>query len=489
MGVRVRYPPSPTGLQHIGGVRTALFNYFLARSLGGTFVLRIEDTDQTRFDPKALADLYETLEWLGLDWDEGPERGGDHTPYVQSERADLYRSYAAQLLDGGHAYRCFCTAARLDQMRSQQGKETGYDRKCRSIDAAESDRLVDSGTSFVIRLKIPLEGSTEFEDLLLGKIRRKNKDIAPDPVLLKSDKLPTYHLANVIDDHLMGISHILRAQEWLSSVPIHIALYRAFDWAPPLFCHLPLVLGKDGQKLSKRHGSTALRDFREAGYLPEAILNYVSLLGWSYDGQREFFSREELEELFSLEQLNKAPAVFDHKKLDWFNGQYIRRCSDERLMSLIIPFLVKDAVVTEPPTDRALAIIRGALPLVRERLKRLDEVSRSVRFLFGDLGDYEIETLVPKKSTPVEALQGLLAGRSILGEFDDLSDDELESRFRDTAESMGLKLGTLLMPIRVAVTGTVASPPLFGSIRLLGKGTAIERVDRAIERLKEHVGG
>lgn len=489
MDIRVRYPPSPTGLQHIGGVRTALFNYFFSRSQGGVFILRIEDTDQHRYDADSVADLYDTLEWLGIDWDEGPERGGDVGPYIQSERRDLYLKYADTLLESGHLYRCFCSAERLEKLRSSQGKSTGYDRLCRNLGADEVDHRVSQGEPSVLRLKIPLEGVTQFDDLLIGTVKRKNKDINPDPVLLKSDGLPTYHLANVVDDHLMGITHIMRGSEWMPSVPIHVVLYDALGWEPPVYCHLPLVHGKDGQKLGKRHGATSIRDFRDAGYLPEAILNYISLLGWSFDDQREFFTREELSRLFTLEKLNKAPAVFDYKKLDWFNGHYIRECDDERLESLVFPFLLRDEIIHDPMLDRERGIVKGMLPLIRERLRRLDEVGDAVRFLFADEIVYEVEALIPKKSDAGTTIKLLDAGESILRGSEELSDEDIEEQFRGKAEAMGVKLGALLMPIRVAVTGTTASPPLFGSIRLLGLEKSLARIELAIEKLKEHVDG
>ncbi|HOV64609.1 MAG TPA: glutamate--tRNA ligase, partial [Spirochaetia bacterium] len=298
MNVRVRYAPSPTGLQHIGGIRTALFNYFFARANGGKFILRIEDTDQERYYDEALQDLYETFDWLGIHWDEGPDVGGPFGPYVQSERVELYREYAQKLVDAGKAYYCYCTPERLERIRKIQTANKmppGYDRHCRSLTDKEIAEYKAQGLKPVIRLAIPLEGSTRFHDELLGDIERENKDVNPDPVLLKSDGFPTYHLANVIDDHLMQITHIMRAQEWIPSGPLHILLYQAFGWEPPKYCHLPMVMGNDGQKLSKRHGATSVREFRKAGYLPEAIINYISLIGWSYDETREFFSKEELE--------------------------------------------------------------------------------------------------------------------------------------------------------------------------------------------------
>src|SRR5690554_701526 len=280
MKVRVRYAPSPTGLQHIGGIRTALFNYFFARANKGKFILRIEDTDQSRYDEKAVEDLYATLKWLGIDWDEGPVVGGPYAPYQQSERFELYKEYAEKLIDDGKAYRCYCTSERLEKVRQEQteskSKVVGYDRHCRNLSKEEIASLEKEGKSSVVRFKIPLEGKTVVEDLLMGSISRRNSDISPDPVLLKSDGFPTYHLANVIDDHFMEISHIMRAQEWIPSGPLHVLLYEAFGWETPKFCHLPMVMGKDGQKLSKRHGSTAVKEFIEQGYLSEALINYVS---------------------------------------------------------------------------------------------------------------------------------------------------------------------------------------------------------------------
>jgi glutamyl-tRNA synthetase len=266
--VRVRYAPSPTGFQHIGGVRTALFNYLFARSAGGRFILRIEDTDRERYQPEALEDIYRTFAWLGFHWDEGPDLGGPHAPYRQSERVQLYRRHARELIDRGRAYECFCSTERLEQLKEEQRRSNlpqGYDRRCRSLSAAEREKLAAQGLRPVVRLAVPLEGGTVFEDRLLGRIETANRDISPDPVLLKSDGFPTYHLANVVDDHLMAITHILRAQEWLPSTPLHVLLYEGLGWTPPVYCHLPMVLGQDGQKLSKRHGATRLGEFREKG--------------------------------------------------------------------------------------------------------------------------------------------------------------------------------------------------------------------------------
>jgi glutamyl-tRNA synthetase len=486
MSVRVRYAPSPTGLQHIGGVRTALFNYFFARSLGGTFILRIEDTDRERYDPRALEDIYSTFDWLGIAWDEGPRIGGPYGPYFQSERTALYKEYAEKLIESGKGYYCFCTSERLDKLREEQSKKgegQGYDRHCRDIPASEAERRKNAGEPCVIRLKIPLEGSTSFHDKLIGVIERANKDISPDPVLLKSDGYPTYHLANVVDDHFMKVTHILRAQEWIPSGPLHVILYNAFGWEPPEYCHLPMVMGEDGQKLSKRHGSTSLIEFRNSGYLPEAIINYISLLGWAYDDTRQNFSKTDLEKLFTLDKLNKAAAVFDYKKLEWFNGMYIRERSDEALKNELLPFLRKAEIIDSeigPETERLLL---GAVPIIKERLKFLTDAPDLVRFLFKEVPPYTAEDLLPKKTTREETLKILEAVTGLLEEFFIKTDAENEENFRVLAENLGTKLGNLLMPLRVALTGSKVSPPLFESIRLLGKEKTQARIEAALNIL------
>jgi glutamyl-tRNA synthetase len=486
MKVRVRYAPSPTGLQHIGGIRTALFDYFFSRSQDGAFVLRVEDTDQARTTDDAMQDLYDTWTWLGIEWDEGPDKGGPYGPYIQSERADIYKQHADKLVSEGYAYPCFCSQERLDSIRAEQegNKEVlGYDRHCRNLTGDERASLA-AETKPVIRIKVPLEGKTTAPDLLRGDVTRKNADIPADPILLKSDGMPTYHLASVVDDHLMEISHVFRGQEWLPSAQIHILLYKAFGWELPVFCHLPIVLGKDGQKLSKRHGATSLQAFREAGYLPEAIINYVSMLGWSYDDQREFFSKEELEKLFTLNKLNKAPAVFDFRKLEWFNGQYIRKKPDIELEELILPYLVADGVVSDPVTENERRIIDGMMPLVRERLRLLPEISGLVGFLFKDVRIEDPAHLVPKKLDEGMALATLKKSRDIMEDFADRTDEENEALFREAAEQLSVKLGDMLMPLRVSVTGSASSPPLFGSVRLLGKEKTLQRIESAIKMLE-----
>lgn len=484
MQVRVRYAPSPTGYQHLGGVRTALFNYLFARAHNGKFILRIEDTDQERFQEDALEDIYRTFDWLGFHWDEGPDVDGPYAPYLQSQRSDIYRKYAEQLVASGNAYYCYCSPERLAELRKggpDGMKSAGYDRRCRTLSPEEQAEFTDRGLTRVIRFKVPLEGSTSFFDELLGNIETANKDINPDPVLLKSDGLPTYHLANVIDDHLMEISHILRAQEWLPSCSLHTLIYQALEWTPPKFCHLPMVLGEDGQKLSKRHGATRIMEFREQGYLPEALINYLALLGWSFDDSREFFTLKELEGIFSLEKLNKAPGVFDYKKLAWFDGNYIRKLQPEKLISLLMPYLKRDGLVADDPSPEQMGLLSGLVPLVQERLTTLSEVSGLAGFLFKDIEEYNIEELIPKKLDKEQTLEVLKNLVQILKDFFDHSDEENEKIFRDLAKEMGIKLGDVLMPLRVALTGSRISPPLFESIRLLGQTKILKRVERVIK--------
>jgi len=488
MTVRVRYAPSPTGHQHIGGVRTALFNYLFARARNGQFILRIEDTDRERYQEEALEDIYRTFDWLGFHWDEGPDIDGPCGPYVQSQRLELYQQHAGQLVDSGHAYLCYCTPGRLEKLKKSQQDSNqsaqGYDRHCRDLTETQREKLARKGLKPVIRFKIPLEGSTVFQDELLGEMEWKNQDINPDPVLLKSDGFPTYHLANVVDDHLMRITHIMRAQEWLSSSPLHVLLYRALGWEPPSFCHLPMVLGADGQKLSKRHGATRMGEFRERGYVPEAIINYLALLGWSFDDNREFFSLRELEAVFNLDRLNKAPAVFDYRKLDWFNGHYIRQRSPERLKEELLPFLRRETLVGEKLSAEEDRRVSGLVPLVQERLNLLCEVGPMVAFLFREVEGYDPQELVAKKLDRDKTRGLLQRALPLLKVFAARSEAENEQAFRALAEELGVKLGDLLMPLRVAVTGSRVSLPLLESIRLLGPERAARRTRRAIELLR-----
>lgn len=525
MKVRVRYAPSPTGMQHIGGIRTALFNYLFARSQGGHFILRLEDTDRTRYGEEFVRNLYESLDWLNIEWDEGGSKGGDFGPYVQSERFDLYKKYADDLVKAGRAYYCFCDEERLNRIRALQTKNKmapGYDRNCRHLTEEEVLEAQKKELPFVIRLKIPLEGETRFRDALLGEIVWKNEDINPDPILLKSDGFPTYHLANVIDDHFMEITHVMRAQEWIPSTPLHVQIYEAFGWEAPMFCHLPMVNGADGQKLSKRHGATGLNEFRARGYLPEALVNYVAMLGCSYEEGRDIFALEDLERLFKIEHLNKAGAVFDYKKLEWFNGQYIRMLDDKELYNRVLPFIVGTGDATIPvqasegqtlphvgsefsglcSKDGVLSVsevaikagapayseheiserLMSLMPLIKERLHFLTDAAEMVGFLFKKIVVPPKEMIIPKRLDEAKTKRVLEIARDFMEELFALSDHEAQEELaKQKAESAQVKLGDFMMPIRMAVTGSRISPPLIGSILILGKDEALARLNKTLE--------
>lgn len=495
MQVRVRYAPSPTGLQHIGGIRTALFNYLFARASGGRFILRIEDTDQQRFNPEALQDVYDSLDWLGISEDESPRKGGGFGPYVQSQKKEIYAKAAQDLVDSGNAYRCFCSAQRLEELRQRQqaekSQQQGYDRHCRNLDPAVSKARAEAGEPYVIRLKTPLEGETSFDDVVLGTITRKNTDISPDPVLLKADGFPTYHLANVIDDHHMEITHILRAQEWIPSGPVHVILYKAFGWTPPIYVHLPMVMGGDGQKLSKRHGSTSLLEFREQGYLPEAIINYLALVGWSYDDSTELFSLGDLEKVFTIERLQKSPAVFDYAKLGWYNAHYMRHLTDEALLAGLIERLggsngENPGTAGNLNTDQVQLLSR-ALPLLRERLHIFSEAREVAGFLLTDFFALEAADLIPKGLDAGQTIEVLRAsGDALNAELGkEISSVELEEFLRRLAEKLGRKTGQLMMPLRIALTGTKNSPPLADVILLLGRESCVRRIQNALQVLSK----
>ena len=480
--VRVRYAPSPTGDFHVGGARTALFNYLFARRHGGSFILRIEDTDRKRYNPEALGWLVGGLRYLGLDWDEGPEVGGDYGPYVQTERLDIYQRHCQQLLDAGFAYRCFCPPERLEAVskeRQAKGERPGYDRHCRELNAQ------DTGEPHTVRFKTPLDGEITVRDSIRGDITFQN-EILQDAVLMKSDGIPTYHLANVIDDHLMEISHILRGDEWVNSLPLHVHLYRAFGWEPPVMAHLPLILNPTGKgKMSKREGRAPdgsvlpvfVRRFEEMGYLPEAMVNFMALLGWSYDDKTEIMTRAELIERFSLDRVNASPAVWDYDKLNHLNGQYIRQLPVEELADRIAPPL--SAAGFQPTREKLLAVA----PLIQERITTLPDAATAADFFFqDDLPPYAAAELIPKKGDAAMALKVLEAASQAL-ESSEFNREALETTLRAAAEGLGVKAGQMFAPIRVAVTGRKVSPPLFETLEVLGQETCLKRIDQAAQIL------
>ncbi len=485
----MRYAPSPTGDFHVGGARTALFNYLFARHHGGRFIVRIEDTDRKRYNPEALGWLLGGLRFLGLDWDEGPEVGGDYGPYTQTERLEIYQGYARQLLDAGMAYRCFCSPERLETVskeRQARGERPGYDRHCRNLDPGKATRRAEAGEMHTIRFKAPLEGEITVHDRIRGAITFQN-EILQDTVLVKSDGIPTYHMANVIDDHLMEISHVLRGDEWVNSLPLHTHLYRAFGWEMPEMAHLPLILNPTGKgKMSKREGRAPdgrllpvfVRSFEEMGYLPEALVNFMALLGWSWDDKTEIMSRRELIERFSLDRVNASPAVWNYEKLDHLNGHYIRQLPAEELAERLAPFVRAAGFETDP--EKLLALI----PLIQERMVRLSDVATVADFFFVDqLPPYDADQLIPKKGDRAMALSVLERARQILSSVE-FRYEALEVALRAEAEAMGVKAGQMFHPIRVAVSGRKVSPPLFGTLEVLGRETCLKRIDQAIEKLR-----
>jgi glutamyl-tRNA synthetase len=480
--VRVRFAPSPTGYLHVGGARTALFNWLFARKHTGAFILRIEDTDRKRYEPEAVGNILESLRWLGLEWDEGPEVGGDYGPYYQSQRLDIYQEYARKLVESGYAYYCYCSPERLAQVREEQRRrgepDLGYDRHCRYLTAKERAEYEAQGIVPVVRLKVPLEGQTSFHDVLHGDITVDNARL-DDLVLLKSDGYPTYHLANVVDDTLMQITHVMRADEWLPSVPKHILMYQAFGWEPSVFAHLPIILAPEGKgKLSKRHGAVSVLEFRRQGYLPEAMVNFLARVGWAYDDKTELFTRQELIEKFSLEGVNKSPAAFSYDKLEWMNGVYIRQLGLDDLAERLMPFLTGAGLPADLPTMRRIA------PLVQERLKKLTDAMEWVDFFFVDQISYEPSLLVDKKMTAAESLTALRKACETLAALPDFQEETLEKALRALAGQLGLKDRQLFGIIRVAATGKNVAPPLFGTLSILGRERVLERMDKASEMLK-----
>ena len=482
--VRVRFAPSPTGFPHVGNIRTALFNWLFARRSGGAFIVRIEDTDVARKVTGALETILDGLRWLGLDWDEGPEVGGNYGPYFQSQRLDLYREAANRLVEQGDAYRCYCSPARMAEMRAEQQKRKqspGYDRRCRDLSETERRQKEAEGITPVVRFKMPLEGQTSFSDIIWGEITVENS-LLDDYVLLKSDGYPTYHLANVVDDHLMEVSHVLRAEEWLSSVPRHKLLYQALGYEMPQLAHLPMILGPDRSKLSKRHGAVSITEYREQGYLPEAMVSFLALLGWSLDDKTDIITRDELVKHFSLERISKTAAIFNHEKLDWMNGVFLRELSHEELLRKIMPFLESGLpeAVKRPVSEEYVSRI---VPLIRERINTLAEAATYADFFFLDELEYDASLLMGKKMTVENTLEALKVAQERLSLLESFDHDSLEGTLRPLAEELGLKTGQLFSPLRVATTGRTAAPPLFETMVVLGKERCLERIRVAVRKL------
>ena len=482
--IRVRFAPSPTGLPHIGNVRTALFNWLYARHTGGRFIVRVEDTDQERLVPGAVDGILDGLEWLGIDWDEGPRVGGDYAPYFQSERLDSYKDAAQRLLRSGSAYRCYCTRERLTQVREEQQRQKqsiGYDGHCRHLTTRQRQDLEAEGAPSVVRFAMPASGVTSVHDLIRGEVEWDNS-LLDDFILIKSDGFPTYHMANVVDDHLMEISHVMRAEEWLPSTPRHLQLYQALGHTPPLFGHLPMILGPDKAKLSKRHGATSVLEYRDEGYLSEALRNFMVLLGWSLDDKTEIMSTDFLVENFDLARVSKPAAIFDREKLLWMNGTYIRQLSTEDLAGRVLYFLERDLPSDLLPVDWEYLLL--IVPLVRERLKLLADAPEMLAYFFQDELEYSPDSLVQRGMDVPGALTALRRAQTELEQLDSLEPEALEARFRAVGEELDLSPRQFFGSLRVASTGRTATPPLFETMEVLGWERVLRRLRAAVAMLE-----
>jgi glutamyl-tRNA synthetase len=485
---RVRFAPSPTGLMHIGGFRTALFDWLYARNTGGTFVLRIEDTDTLRTEEGAVDFLIEGMQWLGMDIDEGPGVGGPYGPYYQTSRQAIYHQYANQLIESGNAYRCYCTPERLNAMRQEQQAQKlppRYDHRCRYLTAEQRAANEADGQRWTVRFAMPLEGETVVHDELRGDIVWQNSNI-DDTILLKTNGLPTYHLAHIVDDYLMKITHLIRAEEWISSAPLHVQIWKALGWEMPLLYHAPDVLGKDKRKLSKRHGAPSWKELQQQGFLPEAVFNFLALVGWSYDDKTEFFTREELIQAFTLDRVSVSGAIYDAEKLAWMNGVYIRKLSIEEMTERTLPYMERPEAegglpdTIQRPLDPEYT--QRVLILEQERLRTLGEATQAVSFFYTE--DWTNETPVVQKGMDEAGTKNaLLRTRDLLNGLSVWEQSVIEEQMRELMTELGLKPGQFLGAARVAVSGRKATPPLFQMMEVLGRARTLARIERAIAAL------
>ncbi len=480
---RVRFAPSPTGYLHVGALRTALYNFLFARHTGGTLILRIEDTDRTRFVEGAEADFVEMCRWAGMEFDEGPGIGGDVGPYRQSERTEIYRHHAETLIERGTAYYAFDTAEELDAMRERQQKAgiaPKYDRSSMrnqfTIGDEETKRLLAEGTEHTVRLFVPLTGETRTRDLVRGESLFANR-LIDDQVLLKSDGFPTYHLANIVDDHLMNITHVIRGEEWLPSLPKHIILYQAFGWEPPEFAHLPLILNKERKKFSKRDGDVSVKDFVEKGYLPEALVNFIALLGWNPTADREIYPLQEMIELFELTKVNKAGAIFDVEKLNWMNGIYMRQLPVERLMQDLAPMLERAGFADVDPSY-ATAVVE----LVKERINFVHDVPEFADYMFGPIREFDQEYHAKQwKEETADQMRELADRLEGLAPIE-WKTEMIEGVIRGYAEELGMSAGKLIHPLRLSLTGKRVGAGMFETMEVLGQRKTVDRLREYVER-------
>ena len=489
---RVRFAPSPTGLTHIGSARTALYNFLLARQTGGQFILRLEDTDQKRFDPNSENDLMSSLKWLGLEWDEGPDIGGPFGPYRQTERKEIYQQVARELIDKGHAFYCFCTRSELAKRREEQQKrkeQPRYTGPCRNYTVEEAQARVEAGEEHVVRFKMPKEGTTTVHDRLRGDITFENKNL-DDYIIIKSDGLALYHLAAIVDDYLMEITHVFRAEEWIPTFPLHARIYRAMGWEEPEWVHLSLFLKPSGKgKMSKRDteqmklagDSIFVKDIMELGFLPEAVVNWIALMGWSYDDHTEFFTMDDLIEKFSIDKLNPSNAAINFKKFDHFNGLHIRNLSVDELTERIMPYFEAEGVQVD------VDILKKITPLIQVRLVTLDEAPTWAGFFFKDEVIPKSEDLIAKNLTAAESLEAIKRAYDILQSIKTFDHDSIDPPMRVLAEELGLKPGQLFGILRGAITAQKVSPPLFESMEIIGREVVLDRVKQGIKILEDVV--
>lgn len=479
--VKTRFAPSPTGFMHIGNLRTALYSYLLAKANGGKFIVRIEDTDQVRLVEGAVDVILNTLKATGITYDEGPVIGGPNGPYIQSERKDIYMKYALELIEKGQAYYCFCTKERLDELKGEGEFGAGYDRHCRDLPKEEVEKNLAEGKSFVIRQKMPLRGVTSYEDAIFGHIETDNSELQ-DQILIKADGFPTYNFCHIVDDHLMGVTHVVRGSEYLTSTPKYVLLYDAFGWERPVYCHLPLLMGKDAEgnvsKLSKRHGAVSFEDLVWDGFLPEAIINYIAFLGWCpKDTNEEFFTLAELEKLFDIDGISKSPAVFDYDKLLWFNSHYIKQLPLDKFMELAKPFFSEEL---KPWADN-----EKLCAMIQSRIDAFPQVNEKAAFVLG-LPEFDLELFVNKKNkTTVEMAKTVLeVALPALSAAPAWDNDSLFELLKKLAEDMGLKAGAVMWIVRIAISGLSVTPG--GATELmtvLGRDEAVSRMKKSLARL------
>jgi glutamyl-tRNA synthetase len=480
MSVRVRFAPSPTGHLHVGGARTALYNYLFARGQDGTFILRIEDTDAARSTDESLAAILDSMRWLGLEWDEGPDRGGPHGPYFQSQRREIYRRHAERLLQEGKAYRCYCTAEEIEARRQEQvarGEAPRYDSACRGLDEAARARLAAAGRGAAIRFVLPAEGESAWDDVVRERIAFENA-LLDDFVLVRSDGLPTYNFACVIDDHEMDITHVIRGDDHISNTPRQLLIYQALGWQPPRFAHVPMILGADGTRLSKRHGATSVGAYHDLGYLPEALDNFLALLGWSYDGKQELFTLAELERLFRLERVGSNPAVFNLEKLEWINGQHLKRVGEADRIARVREYLERRGHDLSGRTPEWMAAFVRALG---DRLKTLADAEHYGGFVLSDAPEMDEAAWNELREKP-EVAARLEALASRLEADASFSLQSLEALTRGLATELAIKAGELIGLARVALTGKSFSPGIFEVMWLLGRERAVARLRAAAAR-------